>query len=187
MKAIIFDFFNVLALIGSDSFRLTYFPDDFVKNQQVKQLQHDRELAIIDFDYFVTKVAAIGEIDRSLVLQHINNYQANIQLLNYIRQTLKLKYKIALIANTTQDQLEQILGLVNLAMFDDIISSEQVVLSNDETKAYCLIAKDLGVNKNECLYVGYLPSACRLAETIGMKSLWYWGLKQLEKEINERV
>jgi HAD superfamily hydrolase (TIGR01509 family) len=182
MKAIIFDFFDVLALRGTDSFRLTYFPDDLEKNRQVKQLQADRELGKIDFEHFVSKVAAVGGVNRQIVLRHIENYQPNVQLLKYIREQLKPKYKIGMIPNTTSDWLLRILGSANLALFDNIVLTPKPAYTEPETKIYQLAAHNLGVKEKECVYVGYLPSNCQAAEATGMKSIWYWGFKQIEEE-----
>ena len=182
MKAIIFDFFDVLALHGSDSFRLTYFPDDFEKNRQVKQLQLDRESGTIDFDQFVSKVAAIGGVDQSIVLDHIDNYQPNVQLLKYIQDKLKPRYKIGLVSTTGGGWPSIILGSVNLAMFDDIVFSYKVGFTDSETAIFRQAARNLGVKAKECVYIGYLPSNCQAAEAVGMKSIWYWGFKQIEKE-----
>ncbi len=181
-KAIIFDFFDVLALHGTDSFRLTYFPDNLEKNRQVKQLQADRELGKIDFDHFVTKVAAVGGVDRRIVLRHIDDYQPNLQLLRYIREELKPKYKIGMLSNTGKDWPSRILGPANLAMFDDIVLSYKAGFTEFETEMYKLAARNLGVKEKECVYIGYLPSYCQAAEAAGMKSIWYWGFKQIEEE-----
>ena len=181
-KAIIFEFFDVLALQGSDSFRLTYFPDDVVKNNQVKELQSDRERGIVDFNRFVSKVAAVGGVRRQIVLKHIENYQPNVQVLNYIQDKLKPKYKIGMISVTDKNWLLRILGSKNLAMFDDIVLSNEAITPELETKMFKLAAKNLGVKTKNCIYIGYLPSSCQAAEAAGMKSIWYWGFMQIEKE-----
>ena len=182
MKAIIFDFFDVLVLQGSDSFRLTYFPDYSEKNRQVKQLQLDRESGTIDFNHFVSKVAAVGGVDESVVLKHIDNYQPNVQLLKYIDTKLKPKYKIGLLSDTAKGWPYIILSTANLAMFDDVISSDKAPFTESETHIFKLAAKNLKVKEKECVYIGYLPSYCQAAERAGMKSVWYWGFKQIVKE-----
>jgi FMN phosphatase YigB (HAD superfamily) len=181
-KAIVFDFYDVLVLRGSDSFRLTYFPDDHEKNVQVKQLQLDRERGVIDFNYFVSKVAAVGGVDRKVVLKHIDNYQPNLQLLKYIHDKLKPNYKISMITNTRSNMPLRILGMENLAMFNDIVLSYKFVFNDSETEMYKSAARNLGVQEKDCVYIGYLPSSCQTAEEVGMKSLCYWGFKQIEKE-----
>lgn len=182
IKAIIFDFFDVLVLQGSDSFRLTYFPNDLEKNRQVKRLQSDRELGVIDFNRFVAKVAAVGGVDPSVVLKHIDNYQPNVQLLKYIDGKLKPKYKIGMVSITAGGWPSVILGSANLAMFDDIISSYKTGFLGCEIDVFRQATRNLGAKAKECVYVGYLPSNCQAAEAIGMKSIWYWGFKQIEKE-----
>jgi FMN phosphatase YigB (HAD superfamily) len=184
-KAIIFDFYDVLALHGSDSFRLTYFPDNHEKNEQVKQLQLDRERGVIDFNHFVSKVAAVGGVDRQIVLKHIDNYQPNVQLLRYIHDKLKPRYKISMISNTRGDWPSRILGSANLAMFNDIVLSYKFAFTEPETEVYKSAARNLGVKEKECVYIGYLPSSCQAAEEVGMKSLCYWGFKQIEEEFGQ--
>lgn len=183
-QALLFDFFDVLVLRGSDSFRLTYFPDNPEKNRQVKQLQIDRETGIIDFDRFVSKLAAIGMVDRQIVLKHIDNYQPNIQLLKYIRNQLKPKYKIGMVSSTAGDRPYTILRSAALAMFDSIISSDKVTLADSETHIFRLAARSLRVKEQDCVYIGYLPSSCRAAEAAGMQTIWYWGIKQIEKMLD---
>jgi len=186
-KAILFDFFDVLVLHGSDSFRLTYFPDDHEKNMRVKQLQLDRERGTIDFNHFVSKVAVVGNVDRTVVLKHIDNYQPNVQLLSYIRDHLKPNYKISMIFNAKGDRPSRILGSANSSMFDDIVLSYRFSFNDPETKVYELAANNLKVKEKECVYIGYLPSSCRAAEAVGMKSLCYWGFKQVEQEFGSHA
>jgi len=183
-KAIIFDFFDVLVLHGSDSFRLTYFPDDPEKNEKVKKLQLERERGTIDFDHFVTKLAEVGRVDRAVVLKHIDNYQPNLQLLKYIHDKLKSKYKIGMLSDTGRGWPYIILGSEYLAMFDDIIGSDKAPFTESETHIFKLAARSLKVKEKECVYIGYLPSYCQTAESVGMKSIWYWGFKQIEKEFD---
>lgn len=185
MKAIIFDFFDVLVLHGSDSFLLTYFPNDPEKNSQVKQLQLDRERGTIDFGHFVSKLAAVGGVDQKIVLKHIDNYQPNVQLLSYIRNKLKPKYKIGMISNTEEDWPSKILGAKNIAMFDDIFLSHKTDLTGLDARFYKMVADNLKVKVEDCTYIGYIPSYCEAAETTGMKSLCYWGIKQIEGEFGQ--
>jgi FMN phosphatase YigB (HAD superfamily) len=103
IKAVIFDFFGVLALRNSASFRQTYYPEDSEKTNRTKKIQDDLGRGDISYDDYIDGLARIGGVDREVVLKYTEEYQSNIELLEYIRNHLKPNYKLGIISNAGAD------------------------------------------------------------------------------------
>ena len=185
VKTVIFDFFGVLAVRGSASFRQTYYPDDAEKIKQTKKIQDALGLGIIDYDDFITALAKIGGVSREEVLKYTEDYQPNTELLDYIRQKLKPKYKLGIISNAGADWVLQILGANNQKLFDDIILSYKVGFIKPDGEIYAMSAKNLGVKSEECLFIDDILTYCQGAEAVGMNTIWYKDFAQTKSELEK--
>ena len=183
IKAIIFDFFGVLAVRGFSSFAKTYYPTDAGKIDQTQKLQDQLNLGSISYDDFISGLAKIGEVDRDKVLRYTENYQPNRELLDYIRTNLRPKYKLGIVSNAGLDWIVKILGPSNEKMFDDIVLSYKVGAIKPGAEIYNISAKNLGVKENECLFIDDILTYCQGAEGVGMKSIWYKSFDQMKNEL----
>lgn len=183
IKAIIFDFFGVLGVRGTLSFRKTHFPDNPEKMAQAAKLQEQLGLGLISYDDFITGLAKIGGVGREEVLKYTEEYQPNSELLDYIRQELKPKYKIGIISNAGADWVLQILGKANKGLFDDIVLSYQAGYIKPDSEIYEMSAKNLGIKTTECVFVDDISTYCEGAEAVGMNTIWYRDFKQMKKEL----
>ncbi len=184
IKAVIFDFFSVLAIRDSASFRETFYPNDPDKLRQTTQAQNELGLGEIGYDDFVSKLAKIGGVNRQTALKYTENYHANRQLLNFIKNELKPKYKVGIVSNAGQDWVLKILGQSGKELFDDIILSYKVGAIKPEPKIYELAANNLGVHPQECIFVDDILTYCNGAEAVGMKTVWYKDFETACKDIN---
>jgi len=182
IKAVIFDFFGVLARRGAGSFRKTLFPEDEAKNKQVVAVQNKLGLGQIGYDEFIDKLAKIGDVDRATVLNYTEDYKANSQLLSYISRQLKPKYKIGIISNAGADWVERILGN-DTKLFDDIVLSYKVSTIKPDAEIYQISAGNLGVEADQCIFIDDVKTYCQGAEAVGMKSIWYQDFEQMKSEL----
>ena len=185
IKAIIFDFFGVLAVRGFASFAKTYYPNDTQKINQTKKLQDQLGLGLISYDDFISALAEIGDVDRNRVLSYTEDYQPNGELLDYIRTDLRPKYKLGIISNAGLDWVIKILGSSNQKMFDDIILSYKVGVIKPGAEIYKISAKNLGVKEDECLFIDDILTYCQGAEAVGMKGLWFKDFAQMKTELEK--
>lgn len=183
IKAVIFDFFGVLALRGTTSFRQSYFPDDQNKIRQADGLKDKLNRGDISYDGYVDGLAKVAGVNRESVLEHTENYHDNSKLISYITENLKPKYKIGIISNAGEDWVLKILGKSNLALFDDIILSYKVDFVKPEPQIYDMSAKNLDVEPQQCVFVDDILKYCQGAEAVGMKSIWYKDFPQMKTEL----
>jgi HAD superfamily hydrolase (TIGR01509 family) len=185
IKAIIFDFFGVLGLRGSASFRATFFQDEPQKNARVRELQDQMGLGKLGYDDFIDELAKLGGVSRDEVLEYTEDYRPNQALLNYIRQELKPKYKIGIISNAGEDWVLRILGADNIKLFDDIVLSYKAGMIKPNPQIYELSAKNLGVAEEECVFVDDILRYCQGAEATGMSTVWYKNFEKFKDDIAE--
>jgi HAD superfamily hydrolase (TIGR01509 family) len=185
IKAIIFDFFNVLAVRDSASFRKTFYPNDKQRNDLTLKLQEELGRGIIGYDNFITALSAISGVDKETVLQYTENYQPNSELMDYIRKSLKPKYKIGMISNTGANWVSEILGDAGKKLFDDIVLSYKTGIIKPEAQIYELSAKNLGVMPEECVFIDDILGYCVGAEAVGMNTIWYQNFKQMRGELEK--
>lgn len=183
IKAVIFDFFGVLSLRGTESFRKTYFKDDKAKFEQAQALNDELNRGNISFDDFNDGLAKLGGVNRETVLGFTENYEPNIELLNYLKKELKPKYKIGIISNAGEDWVLKILGGDYKNLFDDIVLSYKVGLIKPEPEIYEMSARNLGVKEEECVFIDDILRYCQGAEQVGMNSIWYQGFRGFEADM----
>jgi HAD superfamily hydrolase (TIGR01509 family) len=185
IKAVIFDFFGVLAGRDDVSFRKTFLAKDPAKNAKARQLNDQLGLGKLSYDDFIDELAHLGEVSREKVLQYTEDYHPNEELLDFIKQSLKPSLKIAIISNAGQDWVLRILGEENLKLFDDIILSYKVGLIKPQPEIYEVSARNLGVQEEECVFIDDILRYCQGAEQVGMNSIWYQGFGQFKQELDQ--
>jgi HAD superfamily hydrolase (TIGR01509 family) len=183
IKAIIFDFFGVLALRDSASFRQTFYADNPEKVRQTKKLQDDLGRGTIGYDDFISGLARIGGVERDKVLKYTEEYRPNIELLGYLKTNLKPRYKLGIISNAGADWVLKILGESYQKLFDDIILSYKVSFIKPEAEIYEMSAKNLSVREEECVFIDDILTYCQGAEAVGMSTIWYKDFAQFKADL----
>jgi epoxide hydrolase-like predicted phosphatase len=185
IKAIIFDFFSVLAIRDSLPFRKAYFSDDAVKSQQDRSALNQLGRGEIGYNDYIDKLAELGGVSREQVLVYTEDYHANQDLLEYIKTELKPNYKIGIISNAGDDRVLRILGEASKHLFDDIVLSYKTGIIKPDPRIYEMSAKNLGLKPLECVFVDDILSYCQGAESIGMNSIWYRDFPQMKNELEK--
>jgi HAD superfamily hydrolase (TIGR01509 family) len=186
IKAVIFDFFGVLALQGAGSFRRAFYPNDQARLAEHRKLQDEHHAGHMGYDDFIDGLAKLGGTDRETVLSYTENYSANIELLEYVK-TLKPKYRLGIISNAGSDVVPRLLGREYSHLFDDVTLSFQAKLIKPQAEIYQLSAKNLGVITKECLFTDDISTYCEGAEKAGMKSIWYRSFNQFRTELEKQL
>lgn len=186
IKAILFDFFGVLTLRGEMSLKQAFIGQNPTKLNQMAQARYKLNMGQIGYDGFIDELASITGTSREAVLEHTEKYQPDNQLLDYIRDELKPKYKVGIISNAGEDWVIKIIGEANEKMFDDIVLSYKCGMVKPQPGIYELSAKNLGVNPSECVFVDDIKTYAQGAENAGMKGIWFQDFEQFKEEL-ERI
>jgi epoxide hydrolase-like predicted phosphatase len=182
IKAIIFDFFSVLAVRNAAPFRKAYFPNDNEKNRQNQLALEQLGRGDIGYNDYIDKLAELGGVDRETVLKYTEDYHANEELLKYIRTQLKPKYKLGIISNAGQDWVLKILGK-DKQLFDNVVLSYEHGIIKPEPEIYEMSLSNLGVEAEECVFVDDILTYCQGAEQVGMNTIWFKNFEQMKKDL----
>ena len=185
IKAVIFDFFGVLADHDSTSFRKAYLADDPKKDAEAQRLNDELGRGGLGYDDFIDELAKLGGVSREDVLVYTEDYHPNQKLLDYIRQELRPRYKTGIISNAGQDWVLKILGEDNLKLFDDIILSYKVKIIKPDPRIYELSAKNLGFKGEECVFIDDILRYCQGAEHVGMNTVWYQSFEDFKSQLEK--
>lgn len=109
----------------------------------------------------------------------------NRQLLGYIREKLKPKYKIGLISNALANFMPFILSSKDLTMFDDIVISYKIGVAKPEAGIYELALKNLGLKPEEAVFIDDIEVHCEGARAVGMQAIHYENFSQMKKELEK--
>jgi HAD superfamily hydrolase (TIGR01509 family) len=185
IKAVIFDFYSVLVTKDYGSYAKAHYPNDETKKNQTTRLYEQLGLGQIGYNDFINELAHIGDTSREEVLKYTEDYQANRQLLDYIRTNLKPEYKLGIISNAGDDRVTKIIGPDNAALFDDIVLSYAAGVIKPAPAIYKLSTQNLGVEPAECVFIDDILTFCEGAQAVGMRSVWYKDFDQFKTEIEK--
>jgi len=187
IKAIIFDFFGVLATEGTQAFMDTYYPSDPGKKTQTLRIQDELNLATISIDDYTSALAKLGGVEQKEVDKYLDSHAPNTPLLAYIRSALKPKYKIGILSNAGDDWTAEILNSQDLELFDDIVLSYRVGLIKPNPDVYRLAAKNLNVDPSETVFVDDRSSYCQAARAVGMQAILYQSFGQFKTDLQKLI
>ncbi len=184
-RAIIFDCFGVLAEDGWLPFKRKYIGDNQKLAQEVADLGKQNDYGMIGInDYFKIASAKIG-VDEQLLREAVGRQVPNTELFDYIRKSLKPKYKIGLLSNANYDVVSQLFTPDQAGLIDASALSYEARLVKPDHRMFELIASRLGVELDECVLVDDLERYCTEAEALGMKSIIYRDLESFQKDISK--
>lgn len=172
IQAIIFDCFGVLTNDGWRDLRHTYgtSPEILERFSYLDRVVNDSEMPYKQFITEIAQLTGLSEIDVNKLFDQRNN---NEQLLDYIRDELKPKYKIAMLSNAAKNWLDEIFTSDQIAMFDSVTLSCEVGIMKPDEAIYQLAIHALGVPPEACLFVDDVKQYCETAERLGMRTILY--------------
>ncbi len=137
------------------------------------------------YDDFISELAKLGGVDRETVLKYTEDYQPNLELLDYIREKLKSHYRLGIISNAGADWVLQIIGQENQELFDDIVLSYMTGFIKPEPEIYEMSIKNLGARAKDCVFIDDVLTYCQGAEVVGMNTIWYKDFEQMKTELEK--
>lgn len=184
IKAIIFDFFGVIASDGWLPFKNKYFGDNPELFEKASELNKQADSGLKNYDEFITEIAKMAGLNKEQVSDFIENNVSDEKLLEYIGNELKPKYKIGMLSNAGANWLDDIITKEQVALFDAVVLSYETGVVKPNPQAYKIIADKLSLRPEECIFIDDQERYAVGAEVVGMKTIVYKDFPQLKKEID---
>lgn len=178
-KTILWDMDGVIA--DSQSFHFAAWQETFAKSG-VKFTREDFTKLFgtrNDFIIGITMGKEFPEGDVKIMVQEkeenfrrkatgsIKPFPGVVRLLNAIKRG---KFKLGLVSSAPKENIDLVLGELNLeGIFDCIVFGQEVSESKPSPQIYLLAARKLKVTPNDCLVIEDSPLGVKAAKTAGMK------------------
>ena len=193
IKAIIFDWGNVIEHIDSDKFIdkmskvLEVEPTKFQEVELKNRLKHD--LGQINTPQFISNINK--EINTNITQESyyelIEKWKImilNKELLKIIKN-LKKEYKIFLLSNNSPPVLKKIKEKNIDKYFDKMLFSFQTKTKKPDPKFFREILKKTNLTPENCLMIDDRKDICESAKNFGMKYIVFKNNEQLKKDLKK--
>jgi len=182
IKAIIFDCFGVLATEAWLPFKTRHFGHNPDLYNQASQLSWHADVGEMTYQEFLKAVAALAHITPEQANREIARNVPNEPLFAYLDE-LKKHYKLGVLSNVVSGYMDNIFTPQQLARFDSISKSYENGFRKPQAEAYEIIAKQLGVEPPECVFVDDQERQVAGAREAGMQALLYQDIEQLKRDL----
>lgn len=182
ITTLVFDCFGVLAQGTWDGF-LDSLPDTTDWNA-LQKIGYEHDAGRLDDDLFRKKVAEItGLYPPRLEDMRSNEYQLNVQLLDYIKKRTQT-YTFAILSNISNDWItEQLLDSSAQKLFKAVIASHEVGAAKPSHAIYHAALARLRVSPEEVVFVDDNQENVLAARACGMHGIHYVNMEQLKQDL----
>jgi putative hydrolase of the HAD superfamily len=183
MKTILFDYFNVIsAPVYEKVIKKFLGADEY--GPWMKKLD-DLDVGAISEDQLVRELAIAAKVSEGTILMELqNSYDINHELINYIRDNLKGKYKIGLLTNIARSLIEKMIP-EELKMFDVPIISSDLKLIKPDPRIFEAAIKLCECNANEILFIDDKEVNIEAAKQAGMNGMVYTTFGVFKNELEK--
>lgn len=183
IKAIIFDCFGVVI---TDTLEAAYtslggdFKKDLPKIRLIQQATDKGEILSSHPELAKLLGVSISAFATAISSgRHVNH-----ELLDYIQNNLRNKYKVAMLSNVARGRLPEIFGIGFLEeYFDVVVASGDIGYAKPEASAYEYVADKLDVRLDECVFTDDRVEFIVGAKEVGMKTLLFETTKLFKTEL----
>ncbi|HRF28961.1 MAG TPA: HAD-IA family hydrolase [Candidatus Saccharibacteria bacterium] len=121
------------------------------------------------------------------VVAFVSQHVPNTELLNFIRDELKPRYKIGFLSNVGDNLMDTLFTKEQQALFDDVVLSFEVGIAKPQPEIYELSAKNLGLDTTECVFVDDVQRYIDGAEVAGMEAILFTSTEQFKHDIAKLI
>ncbi|MBI4098068.1 MAG: HAD family phosphatase [Candidatus Levybacteria bacterium] len=181
IKAIIFDCFGVIYPIAS----VELYNLDKVENgnKLLDELNRQIDLGEISSETFHKRIEERVGVPAEKLKEKKNKYMIPSRELVELIKQLKRKYKIGLLSNTGDGELDVLDRDGIKSLFDVITASYIVKILKPDQRIYLKCAEEIGVNPRECLFIDDNQDNIEGARKTGMETIQYKNLSQLKNDL----
>jgi HAD superfamily hydrolase (TIGR01509 family) len=181
IRALIFDCFGVLY---RDNISMLY---DTVRPEQYQDMQdiiHATDYGLLTREEYYTQIAALaGKTPDEIRQIESKQHSRDDEMIAYA-QTLKSKYKVALLSNIDPDTMQRLFPEPQRSeLFDAFIISGEVGITKPSPEIFAIAARKLGVLPEECLMIDDLLKNVEGARMAGMQAVLFTTRRQLEQDL----
>ena len=184
-KAIIFDFYGVLALNGWQAFKELHLSERPDVWNQVFELGRQVDAGLKSYDELIAFTAEQTNQPERVVRHQLEHTVPNDPLLEYIRITLKPHYKIGILSNAGTNVVERIFTDEQQDLFDTIVLSHHVGYTKPQLEMYQVVATRLDADVTDCLFIDDQERHVTGARDAGMQAVVYTNLAELRQYIRD--
>jgi HAD superfamily hydrolase (TIGR01509 family) len=172
IEAIVFDCFGVLYTDLRQSF-LSLVPTQ--RRQELQDVFTRNNYGYMDRDEYLRAVSDITELEVEEVKDYfVHEHKLNTQLMSYIKNDLKPKYRLALLSNIGHDWIQDFFTTHDLHdLFEVVVLSGDVGIAKPSPQIFELTADRLNLSPSQCLMIDDLAENCEGAEIAGMHSIQF--------------
>jgi epoxide hydrolase-like predicted phosphatase len=182
IRAIIFDSFGVLTDQVFGFLIKDLSPQSTEKVNAINELA---DLGQISGQQRIQRTAQFIDGGLATIESYYRQVRINDELLDLILE-LRKKYKIGLLSNTSDNDVERFFSPADMAKyFDDVILSYRVQLTKPHPEIYQLAAQRLNVTPAECVFIDDNAHNIAGAEAVGMRGILYQDFSQFKKDLDK--
>ncbi len=185
IKAVIFDYFGVLAVDNYWSIihKFAHKNGDEVALHQAGQNVSAGRLSWSDFCKVIAEQMDESPEDVDKKFHELN---LNKELAAYIYELKNKGLKVGLLSNASSEYLTPILIKSGLdKLFDAIVVSSDIGFTKPDTRAFRACIDSLNIEPEEAVMIDDLTSNVYGAEQAGLKAILFDNNEQLRKELSE--
>jgi HAD superfamily hydrolase (TIGR01509 family) len=184
IQAILFDCFGVLVGQGFDATWRRAGGDPDQDRVFINDTLNAANAGFITLDEMLAQVCDKLSITPERWMEvTAETEQPDQGLIDYIRDKLKPRYKVAVVSNAGVGTLERVLTDQQRAVFDAQIVSAEVGHVKPAPEIYQLAAERLGVEPSVCVFTDDNQPYCDGAEAVGMQAILFRDSQQFIREL----
>ena len=183
MKIILFDFFGVLSTFVYMKVIRKYIPE----NEHTEWL---KKLDLIDIgdlseNELVKQISEKAKVDEDEIWLEVKNAPVvNNELINFIENKLKNKYKVGLLTNIPRSLIERIIP-EKLNIFDLVLISSDLKLIKPSKEIFEVAIQRSGCLPNDILFIDDGEKNIEVAKSLGFNTILYKDLPSFIDEIQK--
>lgn len=185
IKAVIFDFFGVIADDGWLPFKSKYFGNDPSKMDEATRHNRLSDSGAETYEQFIAKVAAMANISEAQAKREVESNPVNLRVIDYIATQLRPHYKIGLLSNTAKNWFEEILLPEQVKLFDQVSLSFQTGFVKPDSRSYREITNKLSIQPHEGIFIDDQSRYADAANDCGMRGITYKDFDTMREELNK--
>lgn len=186
IKAVIFDCFSVLIGDASKAAAAELWHSNPEKGDEYRAVSRASDAGILDEEESLELHARLLGMTKETLRDLRNKGEVrNVELINYIENSLQGQYKLALLSNISSRARLDIRFLPGELdrIFDVVIPSGEVGYIKPQPEIYEITAHQLGVLPEECVMIDDIAEFCEGARTAGMQAIQFTSNQQAITEL----
>ena len=186
IKAIIFDCFSVLIGDASKAAAAELWHNNPEKGDEYRAVSRASDAGILNEEESLELHARLLGMNKEALRDLRNKGEVrNVELINYIENSLQGQYKLALLSNISSRARLDIRFLPGELdrIFDVVIPSGEVGYIKPQPEIYEITAHQLGVLPEECVMIDDIAEFCEGARTAGMQAIQFTSNQQAITEL----